>query len=47
MSRKEQKMICDVCGREIFSFMEDNVSIWEELGMCAVCCFGEADLIDA
>lgn len=39
-------MVCVVCGREIFSFMETNVKCWHETGMCAVCCFGEAELID-
>ena len=49
MSKKEEKVearTCSVCGRDIYDFMEYNCKIYDELGMCAVCCHGEADLID-
>lgn len=36
---------CDVCGRDIYTFMELNCKVMDEIGMCAVCTWGEADLI--
>ena len=45
--KSKQKIECDVCGRELYDFMTDNISVWKKTGMCAVCTFGEADVIDA
>lgn len=45
-TKSKRKIECEVCGRELFDFMTDNIYCWEQIGMCAVCTFGEADLID-
>lgn len=38
---------CETCGRDIYSFMTVNCELLDELGMCAVCTHGEAELLEA
>jgi len=33
---------CDSCGQPIYTFMENNIEIYNETGMCGACATGEA-----